>query len=360
MKRLRIFTIVLLFVALGCEEKVFVLTTSERLKQRLDRFAESKPDLAISAAIIKNGELSTAVSGQSFDNSSFDDKRIFLAASTTKMFAAALTVKYTDENQISLDTKISNFLQLDDRFSDGITIRNLLNHSSGLEDYLTDEYLAAVINNPQHIFTPAELMYFVPETTTLPGNGFFYSNTNYLLLGMLLEEWSGESLNVLLRNEIFDAVGSPNTSLYPFEPVQGTMEHLWTDVDGDGVIDDLTALGFTPESLLSGAWASGGILSTPTDMVTFLKELFEGDILNDNQLQALQQFTEIIPDQYSYGMGLQKINYNQEAWIGHDGSLIHYTMAFYHPATGSCVAIMANQDGFDYEALMLEVIDIFS
>jgi D-alanyl-D-alanine carboxypeptidase len=359
MKYLSVFVIALLCITTSCEKEVIVLSSEERLQASLDDFAASKPQLAISAAIIKNGQLSTAVAGQSFDNDSFDDQRLFLAASTTKMFIAALTIKYAAINQISLDDKIADYLLLDERFSEDISIRQLLTHASGLEDFVTGEYLETVLTNPTHVFVTEELLSFVPETSLLPGETFHYSNTNYLLLGLLLENWTEKSLHRLLREDIFDPLNLSSTSLPPYESVNGTIEHLWTDIDDDGNPDDLTELGFTNEALLSGAWASGGIVSTPSDMVRFLRGLLEGDIINESQLQLMQQFAAIIPDQYAYGTGLQKITADGEEWIGHDGSLLHYTMTFYHPATDAYVAIMANQEEHDFDSLLLEIADLF-
>ncbi len=359
MKYLSVFLIALLCITSGCEKDVIVLSSQDRLQGRLDDFVASKPQLAISAAIIKNGQLSTAVSGQSFDHDSFDEQRLFLAASTTKMFIAALTIKYAAVNQISLDDKIADYLSLDDRFSEDISIRQLLTHTSGLEDYVTGEYLGTVLNNPGHVFSSEELINFVPKTTLLPGESFQYSNTNYLLLGLLLENWTEKNLHALLRQDIFDPLNLSSTSLLPYEAANGPIEHLWTDIDEDGNLDDLTELGFTTDALLSGAWASGGIVSTPGDMVRFLKGLMEGAVINESQLQSMQQFTEIIPGQYAYGLGLQKITSDGEEWIGHDGSLLHYTMTFYHPATDAYVAIMANQEEHDFDSLLLEIADIF-
>ncbi|MCG8332667.1 MAG: beta-lactamase family protein [Chitinophagales bacterium] len=359
MKYLSVFLVALLCITFSCEKDITVLNSQERLQNKLDDFVESKPQLAISAAIIKNGHLYTAVSGQSFDDDSFDEQRLFLAASTTKMFIAALTIKYAEENQISLDNKISDFISLDDRFSEDISIRHLLTHSSGLEDFVTDEYLGAVLSNPSHIFSSDERISFVPETITLPGETFQYSNTNYLLLGLLLETWSERGLHELLRQDIFDPLNLFHTALSPYESINGPIEHLWTDIDEDGIMDNITELGVTTEALLSGAWASGGIVSTPGNMARFLEGLIEEAIINETQLQSMQQFTEIIPGQYAYGMGLQKITIDGEEWIGHDGSLLHYTMAFYHPATDSYMAIMANQEGYDFDNLLLGIADIF-
>lgn len=359
MKYLSVFVIALLCLTASCEKEIIVLSSEERLQAKLNDFVASRPQLAISAAIIKNGSLSTAVAGQSFDQASFDDQRLFLAASTTKMFIAALTLKYAAEKQIALEDKIADFISLDDRFSEDLSIRHLLTHSSGLEDFVTGAYLETVLSNPTHVFASEELLSFVPETTLLPGAVFQYSNTNYLLLGLLLENWTEKSLHALLRQDIFDPLNLSSTSLPPYESVSGALEHLWTDIDEDGHPDDLTGLGFTTEALLSGAWASGGIVSTPSDMVRFLRGLLEGDLINESELQSMQQFAEIIPDQYAYGMGLQKLTADGEEWIGHDGGLLHYTMTFYHPATNAYVAIMANQEEHDFDALLLEIADIF-
>jgi D-alanyl-D-alanine carboxypeptidase len=359
MNYLSISLISLLSLFTNCDEKVTILDSQQRLQRRLDDFAEGKANLAISAAIIKDDQLYTAVSGQSYDNTTFDDQRLFLAGSTTKMFVAPLVIKWSDEHEIALDAKVNNFLSLDDRFSGDITVRHLLNHTSGLADYVNDEYLGTILENPTHIFTPNELMTFVPDSDLQPGQEFQYANTNYLLLGMLLEEWSGKKLAELLREEILNPINTTNTSFFPFEALSGNLEHLWSDIDEDGEVDNLTEMGFTPEALLSGAWASGGLVSTPTDMVYLLKGILSGSILNDSQVESMKAFNEIIPAQYAYGMGLQKVNYGGEEWIGHDGSLLHYTMLFYHPSTDSYVAIMANQDEYDYDNLMIEIADIF-
>lgn len=358
MNYLRISIAILLCMLFSCEENIVVLNSQERLQKRLEDFVDGKPQLAISAAIIKNGKLYSTVAGTSFDNVSFNNQRLFLAGSTTKMFTAALTIKWAEENEISLDSKVADYLILDTRFSKDITIRSLLNHTSGLPDYITDEFQNVILENPTYIFSQNELISFIPETSGSSNNEFQYSNTNYLLLGMLLEKWHSKELHIVMRQEIIDFLNLSQTLFFPYEPITNSIEHLWVDLDEDGNMDNLSELGFTPEALVSGAWASGGIVSTPSNMVTFIQSLFEGEILNENQWEEMQQFSEIIPDRYSYGLGLQKQIIEGEEWIGHDGSLLHYTMVYYHPATGSFVAIMANQEEYNFDNLLIEIRDI--
>lgn len=350
---------VLLVVTTSCEHETRFLSDQERLQKRLEDFATGKPNLAVSAAIIKNGEVHTAVVNGSHDTRAFGEAPLFAAGSTTKMFTAALIIQWADEHKIPLDSKVSDFLSLVGGFSPDITIRHLLTHTSGLSEYVTEGYLGFILENPNHRFSSTELLQYVPESPLKPDGVFRYANTNYLLLGMLLEKWSGQNLGTLLKDKVFDPISMDQTTFSPFGPIQGPFQHFWADIDGDGNPEDLTSLGFVPDALLSGAWSAGGIVSSPEDMVMFLRALFNDQLLNKTQLKAMQEFAEVIPGQYGYGMGLQKIMIDGQEWLGHDGSLLHYTMAYYHPGTDAYVVIMANLEDYNYDSLLIEIAGIF-
>ncbi len=135
----------------------------------------------------------------------------FAWGSITKTFVATLTLRAATAGQLSLDQTIDTWLpQIPN--ANLITVRMLLAHRSGLFDYFqSKEYAKRVFSDPSHVWTPDEILAMIGPSVYPPGTGFNYSNTNYVLLGMILEQITGQPLATIIHDQLLAPLGLDET-----------------------------------------------------------------------------------------------------------------------------------------------------
>lgn len=258
-----------------------------------------------------------------------DDR--FEIGSNTKMFTAILLLQLEEEGILSLDDPLSRWLPdwaQKIPYGEEITLRQMANHTAGLWDY-ADDIIGGGLEDPdilRRAYTPEELVAYAlehGEQEFTPGeeDKWKYSNTGYILLGMVLEAASGQPYADLLRERIFEPLelhetSFPNTIPAPDAIIQG---YSWWP---DGVN--------TTEWNLSQGWAAGGIISTAADMTTFLQALSRGQVFKNPQ--TLARMAEFVRNEglrqvkgdSGYGIGL--IGFAGHTW-GHGGQTLGFESA---------------------------------
>jgi D-alanyl-D-alanine carboxypeptidase len=256
----------------------------------------------------------------------------FEIGSNTKTFTAVLALQLVDRGQLDLDSPIERYLPGVVPNGRAITVRMLLNHTSGLFSYTADpDFLAGVRQNPQHVHTEQELLdtAFRHEPNFAPGAGWSYSNTNYTVLGVLLREVTGKSLPELLRQRITGPLGLRDT--YFADPRATHTGRGYAH--GYAITYAGAAPGYTDVSAwpLGGfAGAAGAIISTPGDLSRFFESLLGGDLLSARQL-AQMKTTVALPEDFGkggYGLGLMRIDSVCGTVWGHGGDTLgHHSSA---------------------------------
>jgi D-alanyl-D-alanine carboxypeptidase len=248
----------------------------------------------------------------------------FEAASNTKTFTAVLVLQQVDRGEIALDTPVEKYLPGVVPNGANITVRMLLNHSSGLFSYTGDpDFFVDVEKDPQHVHTEAELLAvaFKHEPYFAPGKGWQYSNTNYTLLGMILQKQTGKSLPALVKERITEPLRLRHTYFadpkatntgpgfargYGVRFASGTPEY--TDVS------NWTIGGF--------AGAAGAVVSTTSDLSRFFSAVLQGELFSPAQLKQMKT-TVPLPEDYfikgGYGLGLFRIETPNGTVWGHGG-----------------------------------------
>ncbi|MFZ1704629.1 MAG: serine hydrolase domain-containing protein [Saprospiraceae bacterium] len=256
-------------------------------------------------------------------------------ASTTKTFIAALTLLMADEGKLSLDDKIEKFLPSEvvknvNNVSES-TIRMLLNHTTGIYDLIDDSgFYLAVLNNPPHNWTPDELIKFVygDDPVFTAGADVEYSNTNYLLLAMILDNVSGGDHGIAMRQKILEPLGLENTYYYWHDALPSNVAQGYFDFYNNGTI-----LNITNYNTGSGN-GYGGMYSTVQDLKIFIEALVrDKTILSQSMLEQMLTFTK---EDEGYGrangLGVFK-DYLERApdqyGIGHRGRDLGYTADMY-------------------------------
>nr|WP_269204737.1 serine hydrolase domain-containing protein [Motilibacter deserti] len=259
--------------------------------------------------------------------------------SVTKTFTATLVLQLVDEGRLSLTDTVESWLPGLVPGGDHITLRQLLQHTSGVFNYSEDPaFLTAFGSDPGRGFEPRELLAYAVAHPPLfpPGQGWSYSNTNYVLLGLVLEQASGESLRSLLRDRILKPVGLTHTKLPADEAVPGkhAAGYLPPTFTGAPGLLDVTAT--NP----SWAWAAGALLSTTTDVRDFYRALLSGELLSPASL-ALMKTTVPFGEGAGYGLGLLSLDTPCGTVWGHDGSVTGYSTYALHDETGERNMVLA-------------------
>ncbi|MFJ9949604.1 serine hydrolase domain-containing protein [Kitasatospora sp. NPDC091207] len=257
--------------------------------------------------------------------------------SETKTFTVTGLLRLVDQGKAGLDDPVGTYIA-GVPGGDVITLRQLADMRSGLFNYTADpDFQQAVINNPQQVFTPQQLLgyAFKHPADFAPGTEFEYSNTNTVLIGLVVEKLAGQPLDVFLKQQVFDPAGLgrtvfPTDAAFPQPHARG-----YTDQTPDGTIADATD--WNP----SWAWAAGAVISDLADMQKWAKVLATGTLLTPaTQAQRLVTPPSPLPG-VGYGLGL----FVNHGWIGHNGSLPGYQSAVvYLPSAQATLAVLLNTD----------------
>ncbi|MFE7560124.1 serine hydrolase domain-containing protein [Kitasatospora sp. NPDC057500] len=265
------------------------------------------------------------------------DRTNMRIGSETKTFTATAVLQLVDEGLVGLDDPIAKYLG-GVPGGEEIRVRDLLDMRSGLFPYTDDDdFIDAFLDDPHRVFTPEELLaygYRHPNEFE-PGARFRYSNTNYILLGLLVERVSGRSIEAFVHDRITGPSGLRHT-LFP----QGTelpepYAHGYTDRTPTGTVTDSTH--WSPSS----AWAAGALVSDLHDLARWARDVATGTLLSPGtQAQRL----DVLPTGVTgagYGLGIFDIN----GWTGHAGSLFGYqSLAVYLPEQRATLVVLLNSD----------------
>lgn len=268
----------------------------------------------------------------------------YRVGSITKTFVATIVLQLVGEGRLRLDEPVAERLPglLSNR--PPITVRQLLNHTSGLPDYIEDPQLfAGIVQN--RVWKPQELVAMADKRPQVfaPGSAWRYSNTNYIVAGLLIQAVTGRSLARELQRRIFSPLRLDHTS-FPVATgrLAGYYAHGYISTETaptpDGQPLDVT--GYNP----SHAWAAGAIVSNAEDLSHFYKALMSGRLLSQPLLREMKKTVAEDPTDpnttFSYGLGLQRVNDTCGANWGHGGSIYGYQgLAFWNERTGRTVII---------------------
>jgi D-alanyl-D-alanine carboxypeptidase len=173
----------------------------------------SKQDVrGVSAAVILPNERKwSGVSGTSHDTVAINTDMLFAIGSITKNFVATLTLKLVEEGVLSLDDPLSKWLPAYPHIDSDITLRQLLNHTSGIYMFWSNQQIWDDLKkNRTKIWTPQEVLSYVKEPYFPPGKGYRYSNTNYLLIAMIIEKATGSNLSTEFRKRFWKPLAIEN------------------------------------------------------------------------------------------------------------------------------------------------------
>ncbi|ABY44019.1 MULTISPECIES: serine hydrolase domain-containing protein [Bacillus] len=284
----------------------------------------------ILAKTSNNGKISSYTAGVADLNTKKTMKSDyrFRIGSVTKTFTATTVLQLVGENRVQLDDPIEKWLPglIQGNGYDGnqITIRQLLNHTSGIAEYLKSK--DADIMNSKKTYTAEEIVKIglsLPPDFS-PGKGWLYSNTGYVILGMLIEKITGNSYAEEIEKRIIEPLDLSNTFLPGNSPVIPGKNHArgYMKIDETSELKDMTY--YNP----SLANAAGDMISNADDLNTFFASLLGGKLLKERELKEMLTTVPIegkgLGDGYGLGIYETKLSNGVSIW-GHGGSIPGFT-----------------------------------
>ncbi|HEX2178182.1 MAG TPA: serine hydrolase domain-containing protein [Actinomycetota bacterium] len=272
----------------------------------------------------------------------------FRAASITKLLVATVVMQLREEGRLSLDDPVSRHLPQAGpigRLLDGVTVGDLLAHTSGLPDASrSTELKTSLLEDPDRTWSVDQVLAIAAkgEPEFQAGSAYGYSNTNYLLLGKVIENLTGRPWQAEVRHRILDPTGMEASYLAGFEDPTGELAPGYFDLDNDGFTE------LVPDpwpALETSEDAAGALVSTAPDLVRFL-EAFAGGRLVPKRVVA--EMTR--PGRYSgrhtgYGLGVevQRPDLETTVW-GHGGLLPGHRSVLWHvPSKNLTVVVLTNE-----------------
>jgi D-alanyl-D-alanine carboxypeptidase len=322
--------------------------TDATLQQVLDqqRVALHIPGAA-AAVIFPDGSIWKAGSGlaQIAPDGKSTPKVPFVVGSITKTFVTAALMQLADEGKLTIDDPLSNWLP-DFPRADQITLRQLLGHTSGVYNYFEHPtYNKRVFQKDKtHYWTPEEILEdFVGAPYCDPGACYHYSNTGFILLGLVIEKQTGLPLGKVLKQRFFKPLGLKHTYF------QGTAAPPASSAQGylykNGVWKEWSdATTYRPTiSAASVAWSAGGIVSSSRDVAKWAAALYGGQVVSEGALAAMEDYTYAPGSNGTYGLGTWSRVKNGMRMFGHTGSLRGFDAAmWFYPGTGLTVVVLTN------------------
>jgi len=280
------------------------------------------------------------------NNIRFSPCHVSKAASITKLFVGTLTLMLQEEGKLQLDDPIENYIdqkiinRLD--HAKGKTIRQLMNHTTGIFDLITSSnFYLAVLNNPNKAWTQTELLNFAYDQAGYELNNpypAYYSNTNTLLLTLCIEKATGRTHHELLKEKIINPLMLTSTYYQSREPLPNTTAQGYFDLHNNGTIVNIS-------NLITGSGNGyGGLFSNVFDLHKFINALFiDKSLISQSSLDEMTEFIQEDEDFFTGPGTIKKFTQKSAYGIGHTGRDLGYSAdLFYFPAQHKTMIFFVN------------------
>lgn len=339
---------IFIFYSWGGKSQTFNSLLSKMLQDTLNTYVSQIPSIkGMSASVYVPGQgIWNGVKGNSYPGQSITSDMRFGIASNSKLFTSVMILKLAENNILSLDDSLKDWLTISNsNINTNITIRQLLNHSSGISDpFFAAPWFDTINLNPTRVFTPNEVLKWVGTPLFKAGTSYGYSNTNYVLAGMVAEKASSYPLSILIRDSILNLIKMDSTFIDVEEPVNGIIAHrYWNNIN----YHDTSRI-----ALNSAVGYAGSIFSTASELVQWYNALFNGGLINKTSMNELTNFIPTSNPNYQYGLGLSRdITQGYRYW-GHGGRTWGYkSKMIYDSCLNVSVAGLTNSDPSGVDAV---------
>lgn len=261
--------------------------------------------------------------------------------SITKMFTSVVIFQLVEEKKLALDTKLSKFFP-SIKNSENISIENLLEHSSGIYSFTNDADYKEYAKSPK---TRAELMKKIKAGNPVfePGESAEYSNSNFVLLGWIIEDLTKKTYAENIKTRIIQKAGLKNTGFASEIKNEAISYHsngkTWEEADKEDM------------SIPGGA---GAILSNASDLTKFINALYSGKLISQPSLLTMTATEK------GYGKGILTMPFGERKFFGHTGGIEDFTSTLgYYPKEKFAVSLLDNGQAYGMNDIMIGVLSIY-
>lgn len=266
--------------------------------------------------------------------------------SITKTFTAVIIMQLVEEKKLSLATKLTSYFP-NVKNADKITIDHLLHQRTGIPDYINqDSITKADLNAPdlkEAIYTKISNY----ESNFEPNSKYAYSNSNYYLLGGIIEQITKKSFAENIEKRIVSKIGLKNT-FYPSNGVQVSNNESYSFLFNDNQWKK------TEEWKNEIAYSAGALVSTPSDLTKFIYALFDGKLIKQSSLEAMKTLKD------SYGKALIQFPFGERRFYGHTGGIESFRANVgYYPTEKLGISLIVNGDNYNTNDIMIGILSIY-
>ncbi|GMN10906.1 serine hydrolase domain-containing protein [Croceitalea sp. MTPC9] len=347
----QIISLLLLFtITVSAQKEGFPEDRKEKVKSILKKYtAMGIPGLALTVYNEDTGLWSHAEGVSNIEEEiPLTNDHLFYLQSVSKTYMAVVILQLYEKGKLNLEDRIVNYLNYDwlteIEGSEKITVKMLLNHTSGLPEYSTDPILVSkIIHNPQKVLTVEEMVAHIANKSLEfePGSKYRYKNTNYELLSLIADKITGNHVSYMEKH-IFKKL-KLNSTVYLSKENQNKNINLvdaYWDILLEGLPTNVSKLQRANVSSMKG---DDGIVSSTEDAALFLKGLISGKLLKPQTLKLMQEFVPNEDGEKSYGLGIQYYNLDVTCALGHSGGGIGAgCILLYLPELNSIVFLATN------------------
>lgn len=315
------------------------------------------------AVLIPNVGIWKGVHGESYTDHPITPDMILGIMSNTKTYTSTLMLKLQEMGKVDLDDTIGTWIHDIPNVNGQITIRQLLNHTSGIGDYDYSEIFSdSVFSDLSRTWQPEELLKFpITAPHFAPGKGWYYSNTNYVIAGYIIKLIMNQPISKTFRDLIFDPQGLKETIFFSEETSSAPSPHIWTSHSSlsKNQVDLMEAINYQNNSEISSGYTAGAIMTTAEENAIFWHKLISGEIINKSSLEQMMEYVQLQDPDWKYGLGIYRgqNDINGRVVYEHGGYGIGFaTENAVDSASGVCITVLTNQDSITNDILLLDVV----
>ena len=331
--------LILLFITTNCNsQSIQRKITTNKFQEILNVYSDSiqlKKYGIVNLTKHKNIIYKSQIGWSSKTENMTADK-IFNIGSLTKMFTAILILQEIENGKLKLSDTLGTFFAANKNVDTKITIEQLLRHRSGLGEIVVDSILNNSFGDYEYKYNHIFLYDNIPKKQFNRGEKYLYTNTNYQLLGYILEIINDKPYSKIVEERIFEPCKMKNSFTYFSKTLKNIAHPMY---NGEDLLEQSNYRFY-----YNLAFSAGCISSNLNDLELFFISLYE-----TNKLIARETFTKMIDFQDNYGLGIEKIKVNSEKeyfFIGHSGDNISFKIRnLYNPKTKDLIITISNQMG---------------
>lgn len=316
--------------------------TASRLQSVLDESRRKAGVPGVSAAIMQDGKVVWLGSSGYADLAArkpISNTTLYALASVTKMFVATTVLRLWELGRLGIDDPIRGYVPAYMPDTGRVRIRNLLGHTSGYRDVEDDPIIIKWLDDPNFIWRREQILIRVKPVHFRPGSRFEYCNTNYVILGRVIERASGASIGTTFNRLIVAPLNLSGEAVFPrLAPAAPRIARGYDTLRLHDTFAGARLLG-VPTGDWGVMWTDGGLAADARGVARFTDALFGGHILHPKTLAVMMR----PGPNGSYGLGTFRMRFDHREWHGHDGYYYGFTtVAMYDLRRHVTIVVLTN------------------